>query len=53
MTDILDLPGWKALGTRLDGDEYEIEAEYTEHPDVCQKCGAGIPGVSNDSAGRD
>lgn len=39
MTDILDLQGWKALGTRLDGDEYEIEAEYTILPDVCQKCG--------------
>lgn len=39
MTDILDLQGWKALGTRLDGDEYEIEAEYTINPDVCQKCG--------------
>lgn len=39
MTDILDLQGWKALGTRLDGDEYEIEAEYTILPDVCPKCG--------------
>ncbi len=39
MTDILDLQGWKALGTRLDGDEYEIEAEYTVLPDVCPKCG--------------
>ncbi|MFK3741398.1 ISL3 family transposase [Massilia sp. TN1-12] len=39
MVDILDLHGWKALGTRLDGDEYEIEAEYTVLPDVCLKCG--------------
>lgn len=39
MTDILDLPGWKALGTRLEGNEYEIDAEYTVIPDFCQKCG--------------
>lgn len=39
MTDILDLQGWNALGTRLDGNEYEIEAEYTISPDACQKCG--------------
>lgn len=39
MTDILQLPGWNALEVRLDGDEYEIEAEYTAHPDACQKCG--------------
>lgn len=39
MTDILDLPGWKATETRRDGDEYEIHAEYTVQPDACQKCG--------------
>jgi len=39
MTDILDLQGWNALGARLDGNEYEIEAEYTVSPDACQKCG--------------
>lgn len=39
MTDILHLQGWKALEIRLDGDEYEIEAEYTINPDVCPKCG--------------
>jgi transposase len=39
MTDILDLPGWTVLGKRLDGAEYELEAEYTVQPAACQKCG--------------
>ena len=39
MTDILDLDGWKAIETRLDGAEYEIEAEYLKQPDACPKCG--------------
>jgi hypothetical protein len=39
MTDILDLDGWKAIETRLDGAEYEIEAEYMKPPDACPKCG--------------
>mgnify|MGYP000901888464 FL=1 len=39
MTDILDLPGWTVLAKRLDGHEYELEAEYTVKPTVCQKCG--------------
>lgn len=39
MTDILDLPGWAVLAKRLDGHEYELEAEYTVKPTVCQKCG--------------
>lgn len=39
MNDILDLPGWKVLGKRLDGREYELEAEYTILPTACQKCG--------------
>ena len=39
MTDILDLPGWTVLAKRLDGTEYELEAEYTVQPDACQKCG--------------
>lgn len=29
MTDILDLDGWNPIDRRIDGDEYEIEAEYT------------------------
>lgn len=39
MTDILDLPGWTVLAKRLDGAEYELEAEYTVQPAACQKCG--------------
>ena len=39
MTDIRDLDGWKAIETRLDGAEYEIEAEYLKQPDACPKCG--------------
>lgn len=39
MTDILDLPGWRVLSKRLDGDEYELEAEYGPQPEACQKCG--------------
>lgn len=39
MTDILDLPGWKAVETRRDGDEYVIEAEHPAQPTACQKCG--------------
>lgn len=37
--DILDLEGWVVLSKRLDGAEYELEAEYTVQPDACQKCG--------------
>lgn len=39
MTDILDLPGWTVLSKRLDGDEYELEAEYGPQPEACLKCG--------------
>lgn len=39
MIDILDLTDWAVLEIRLVNDEYEIEAEYTKYPDVCQKCG--------------
>lgn len=39
MNDILDLAGWTVLGKRLDGFEYELEAEYTVQPTACQKCG--------------
>jgi transposase-like protein len=40
MNDILDLPGWTVLAKRLDGTEYELEAEYTVQPTVCPKCGS-------------
>jgi len=39
MTDILNLPDWKAIATRQEGAEFVIEAEYTVHPKACQKCG--------------
>lgn len=39
MTDILDLPGWKAVETRRDGDEYVMEAEHPAQSTACQKCG--------------
>lgn len=39
MTDILDLPGWIVTSKRLDGQEYELEAEYDVAPSSCQKCG--------------
>lgn len=39
MTDILDLPGWKATAKRHENDEYVIEAEYTIQPTNCPKCG--------------
>lgn len=39
MTDILDLPGWKAITKQQAAGEYVIEAEYTIHPIACQKCG--------------
>ncbi len=39
MTDILDLDGWNPIDRRIDGDEYEIEAEYTVQPTACLKCG--------------
>lgn len=39
MTDILDLPGWTVLNKTLDQDGYLIEAEFTEQPNACQKCG--------------
>lgn len=40
MNDILDLPGWTVLAKRLDGTEYELEAEYAVQPTVCPKCGS-------------
>lgn len=40
MTDILDLPGWVVLTKKLDGNEYELEAEYAVQPTVCPKCGS-------------
>lgn len=44
MTDILNLPGWKATASRQDDDEYVIEAEYTVQPTICPKCGViGTP----------
>lgn len=39
MTDILNLPDWKAIATRQEGAEFVIEAEYTVQPKACQKCG--------------
>ena len=39
MTDILDLPGWKATSKCREEDEYVIKAEYTIQPGSCQKCG--------------
>ncbi|EKT4542662.1 ISL3 family transposase [Pseudomonas putida] len=39
MTDILDLPGWKVLASRLEDGTYIIEAEYLEPLQACTKCG--------------
>lgn len=39
MTDILNLPDWKAIATRQEGSEFVIEAEYAIQPKACQKCG--------------
>jgi transposase len=39
MTDILDLSGWNVTSKTLGEDGYIIEAEYSEHPTACQKCG--------------
>jgi transposase len=39
MTDILNLPGWKAIAARQEGAECVIEAEYTIQPKSCKKCG--------------
>lgn len=40
MTDILDLPDWKAKSSRSDGSQYLIEADYLVHPSACLKCGS-------------
>ena len=32
MTDILDLPGWTVVSSRVDDREYELEAEYNHEP---------------------
>lgn len=37
--DYLDLPGWKTLGKHTEGGDEVIEAEYTTHPEACQRCG--------------
>ena len=39
MTDILDLPEWNVLTSRLDDGSYTIEAEYTLPLQACTKCG--------------
>lgn len=39
MTDILDLPGWKALSISTEDGRLVIEGEYTRQPDACQLCG--------------
>lgn len=39
MTDILDLPDWTVTTKRLDGSEYELEAEFAGQPAACLKCG--------------
>jgi len=39
MTDILDLPGWKALSASTEDGRLVIEGEYTKQPDACQLCG--------------
>lgn len=40
MTDILDLPDWKATSSRSEGGQYLIEADYLVHPPACLKCGS-------------
>ncbi|KAA8563188.1 hypothetical protein FX985_03256 [Pseudomonas extremaustralis] len=39
MTNILDLPDWNVLSSRLDEGVYTIEAEYTKPLQACTKCG--------------
>jgi transposase len=39
MTDILNLPDWKAIATQQEGIQIVIEADYTIKPKACQKCG--------------
>lgn len=39
MTDILQLPGWEATGTRTEQGEFIIEARYTVPAMACIKCG--------------
>jgi len=39
MTDILDLPDWNVLTSRLDDGTYTIEAEYAQPLQACTKCG--------------
>lgn len=39
MTDILDLPDWNVLTSRLEDGTYTIEAEYTQPLQACTKCG--------------
>ena len=39
MTDILQLPGWEATGTRTEQGEFIIEAKYTVPATSCIKCG--------------
>jgi transposase len=39
MTDILQLPGWEATGTRTEQGEFIIEAKYTVPAAACIKCG--------------
>lgn len=39
MTNILDLPDWNVLSSRLDQGVYTIEAEYTKPLQACTKCG--------------
>lgn len=39
MTDILQLPGWEATGTRTEQGEFIIEAKYTVPATACIKCG--------------
>lgn len=39
MTDILQLPGWEATGTRTEQGEFIIEAKYAVPATACIKCG--------------
>ena len=39
MTDILQLPGWEATGTRTEQGEFIIEAKYNVPATTCIKCG--------------
>lgn len=39
MTDILDLPGWTVVSSRVDDREYALEAEYNHEPEACSRCG--------------